>query len=75
VQYTPESIFKHLRIIIEARAKKNTNRMEQIQTMEKLLEISQTPYQRIKVLLALVSTRFDLTTGDSNYMSTEQWKK
>jgi len=75
VQYTPESIFKHLRIIIEARGKKNTDRMEQIRTMEKLLEISQTPYQRIKVLLALVSTRFDLTTGASNYMSTEQWKK
>ncbi|RPB23525.1 eukaryotic translation initiation factor 3 subunit C [Terfezia boudieri ATCC MYA-4762] len=74
VQYTPESIFKHLKIIIEARGKKNTDRMEQIRTMEKLLEIAQTPYQKIKVLLALVSTRFDLTTGASNYMSTEQWK-
>jgi len=75
VQYTPEGIFKHLKIIIEARGKKNTDRMDQIRTMEKLLEIAQTSYQKIKVLLALVSTRFDLTTGASNYMSTEQWKK
>ena len=75
VQYTPESIFKHLRAIIESRGKKNTDKLEQIRTMEKLLEIAQTPYQKIMVLLALISTRFDLTTGASNYMSTEQWKK
>lgn len=75
VQYTPESIFKHLKTIIEARGKKNTDKLDQIKTMEKLLEIAQTPYQRIKVLLAMISTRFDLTTGASNYMSTEQWKK
>lgn len=75
VQYTPESIFKHLKVIIEARGKKNTDKLEQIKMMEKLLEIAQTPYQKIKVLLALISTRFDLTTGASNYMSTDQWKK
>ena len=75
VLYTPESIFKHLKVIIEARGKKNTDRNEQIKTMEKLLEISQTPYQKIKVLLALISTRFDLTSGATNYMATEQWKK
>ncbi|KAI5794399.1 eukaryotic translation initiation factor 3 subunit 8 N-terminus-domain-containing protein [Peziza echinospora] len=74
VVYTPESIFKHLKVIIEARGKKNTDRNEQIRTMEKLLEISQTPYQKIKVLLALISTRFDLTSGATNYMATEQWK-
>jgi len=75
VLYTPESIFKHLKVIIEARGKKNTDRNDQIKTMEKLLEISQTPYQKIKVLLALISTRFDLTSGATNYMATEQWKK
>ncbi|KAF8466462.1 eukaryotic translation initiation factor 3 subunit 8 N-terminus-domain-containing protein [Kalaharituber pfeilii] len=75
IQYTPESIFKHLKVIIEARGKKNTDKLEQIRTMEKLLEISQTPYQKIKVLLALISTRFDLTTGASSFMSTEQWKR
>ncbi|CCX15869.1 eukaryotic translation initiation factor 3 subunit 8 N-terminus-domain-containing protein [Pyronema domesticum] len=74
LSYTPESIFKHLRVIIESRGKKNTDRGEQIKIMEKLLEVAQSPYQKIKVLLALISTRFDLTTGSQNYMSVEQWK-
>ncbi|KAL4943134.1 eukaryotic translation initiation factor 3 subunit C [Aspergillus oleicola] len=74
LQYTPESILKHLRLIVESRGKKNTDRLEQIKTMEKLLEVSQTPYQRIRVYLTLISTRFDLTTtSTAAYMSVEQW--
>ena len=72
--FTPESIFKHLKGIIESRGKKNTDRTEQIKIMEKLLDVAQTSYQKIKVLLALISTRFDLTTGAQSYMSNEQWK-
>ncbi|KAL9035389.1 MAG: hypothetical protein Q9214_006603, partial [Letrouitia sp. 1 TL-2023] len=75
LQYTPESILKHLRSIIESRGKKNTDRVEQIRIMEKLLEVAMTPYQTVRILLTLISTRFDLTTGSSaNYMSQEQWK-
>ncbi|WEW59778.1 Translation initiation factor 3 subunit c [Emydomyces testavorans] len=75
LQYTPESILKHLRVIVESRGKKNTDRVEQIKVMEKLLEVASTPYHTIRVLLTLISTRFDLTTSSStNYMSTEQWK-
>ncbi|OAX78769.1 eukaryotic translation initiation factor 3 subunit C, partial [Emergomyces africanus] len=75
LQYTPESILKHLRIIVESRGKKNTDRLEQIKIMEKLLEVATTPYQSIRVLLTLISTRFDLTSSSTaNFMSTEQWK-
>ncbi|KAL4902765.1 eukaryotic translation initiation factor 3 subunit C [Aspergillus multicolor] len=75
LQYTPESILKHLRVIVESRGKKNTDRLEQIKTMEKLLEVTQTPYQRIRVYLTLISTRFDLTTtSTAAYMSVDQWK-
>lgn len=74
VQYTPESIFKHLRAIMESRGKKNTDRLEQIKVMEKLLEIATTPYQRIRVLLAIVSTRFDLGSGTAGPMPLEHWK-
>ncbi len=75
LQYTAESILKHLRTIIESRGKKNTDRAEQIRVMEKLLEVATTPYQTIRVLLTLVSTRFDLTTSTSTgTMSQEQWK-
>ncbi|KAH8170706.1 PCI domain-containing protein [Sarocladium implicatum] len=72
--YTPESIFKHLRGIMETRGKKNTDRTEQIEVMEKLNEVANTPYQRIRVLLAIVSARFDLGSGTSNAMPLEHWK-
>jgi translation initiation factor 3 subunit C len=76
LQYTPESILKHLRIIVESRGKKNTDRLEQIRTMEKLLEVSQTPYQRIRVYLTLIATRFDMSASSTTatHMSPEQWK-
>lgn len=74
-QYTAESILKNLKIIRESRGKKNTDRQEQVRVMEKLLDVSATPYQKIRVLLSLVSTRFDLTSGSTqNYMSQEQWR-
>ena len=75
LQYTPESILKNLRVIVESRGKKNTDRAEQIRTMEKLLEVAQTPYQRIRVYLTLISTRFDLSASSSaTYMPPDQWK-
>lgn len=75
LQYTPESILKHLRLIVESRGKKNTDRLDQIRTMEKLLEVAQNPYQRIRVYLTVIATRFDLTSSSSsNHISPEQWK-
>lgn len=75
LQYTPESILKHLRSIVESRGKKNTDRAEQIRIMERLLEVADTPYRTIRVLLTLIATRFDLTTGStSTHMSQENWK-
>lgn len=74
LQYTPESIFKHLRGIMESRGKKNTDKAEQIIVMEKLLEIANTPYQKVRTLLALVSARFDLGSGTATAMPLEHWK-
>ncbi|KAL7625947.1 Translation initiation factor 3 subunit c [Parahypoxylon ruwenzoriense] len=74
LQFTPESIFKHLRGILESRGKKNTDRIEQIKIMEKLHEVAATPYQQIKVLLTLVSARFDLGSGGTASMPLEHWK-
>lgn len=74
LMFTPESILKHLRTIMESRGKKNTDRTEQIKIMEKLYEVATTPYQRIRVLLTIISTRFDLSTGVQTFMSQDQWK-
>jgi len=74
LQFTPESILKHLRTILESRGKKNTDRGEQIKIMEKLLDVAVTPYQKIRVLMTLVSARFDLGSGGAASMPLEHWK-
>ncbi|KAG8530024.1 Translation initiation factor 3 subunit c [Bacidia gigantensis] len=75
LQYTPESILKHLRSIVESRGKKNTDKTEQIRIMEKLLEVADTPYRKIRVLITLVATRFDMTSGsNAESMKPENWK-
>lgn len=51
----------------------NTDRSEQIRILEKLLDISVTSYQRIRVLLALISSRFDYNSSVSSYMPVELW--
>ncbi|KAI8936777.1 Translation initiation factor 3 subunit c [Plenodomus lindquistii] len=74
VLYTAEGILKHLRSIVEQRGRKNADKLEHIRTLEKLFDVSVTDYQRIRVLLTLISTRFDLTSGTASHMNQEQWK-
>ncbi|ANB14181.1 Nip1p [Sugiyamaella lignohabitans] len=73
LQYTPENIFKTLISIVESRGKKNTDRAEQIKTLEELNKVATTPYQKISVLLMLIPIRFDLTSAGS-VVPTQNWK-
>ncbi|KAK4124036.1 hypothetical protein N657DRAFT_619388 [Parathielavia appendiculata] len=74
IPFSPESIQKHLRTIIESRGRKNTDRNEQIRIMEELNKVAETPYLKIRVLQTLVSTRFDLGVGTATSMPLEHWK-
>ncbi|KAF8919978.1 eukaryotic translation initiation factor 3 subunit 8 [Mucidula mucida] len=71
--FTSESIYKNLQAVQEARGKKNTDRVEQIRTLERLLEVAVTSYQRIRVLLALISSRFDYNSSVATHMPLELW--
>ncbi|THG98273.1 hypothetical protein EW145_g7454 [Phellinidium pouzarii] len=73
MQFTAESIFQNLQLIQEARGKKNTDRAEQIKILEKLLEVSATVYQRVRVLLGLISSRFDYNSSVTTHMPMELW--
>ncbi|EPQ57410.1 hypothetical protein GLOTRDRAFT_92447 [Gloeophyllum trabeum ATCC 11539] len=73
MQFTTEGIFKNLQMVQEARGKKNTDRQEQIRILEKLLEVAVTSYQRIRVLLVLVSSRFDYNASAATHMPAEAW--
>ncbi|KAI8600202.1 eukaryotic translation initiation factor 3 [Dissophora ornata] len=74
IEYTQDNLFKKLREVIDARGKKNTNREEQVRILERLLVIANTPYQKIRVLLNLISAQFDFAIGLSGYMSIPFWK-
>ncbi|KAJ7188374.1 eukaryotic translation initiation factor 3 subunit 8 N-terminus-domain-containing protein [Mycena filopes] len=73
IQFSAEGILKNLQAVQEARGKKNTDRAEQIRILEKLLEVAVTSYQRIRVLLALVSSRFDYNSSVATHMPIELW--
>ncbi|KAJ3152419.1 Translation initiation factor 3 subunit c [Geranomyces michiganensis] len=70
----PENLFKKLQEMIEARGKKGTDRQVQMDNLLRILEVASSPYQKVKVLLALIPSRFDSTSTSTGYMSVEVWK-
>ncbi|WWD20075.1 eukaryotic translation initiation factor 3 subunit C [Kwoniella shandongensis] len=56
---TADGILKTLKEVFEQRGRKNTDRAETIKILSKLLEVSETTYQKLRVLLALVPARLD----------------
>lgn len=75
VEFNQENIYKKLKEVTDARGKKNTNREDQVRILERLLVVANSPYQKIRVLLALTSAQFDFAIGASGYMSIPLWKK
>ncbi|KAI7904241.1 eukaryotic translation initiation factor 3 subunit 8 N-terminus-domain-containing protein [Cokeromyces recurvatus] len=74
VSVTSENLLGRLREVLESRGKKNTDRNEQVTILEALLENAQSPFQKISVLLALISYRFDIVTASKEaYMDNSKW--
>ncbi|EJD37994.1 eukaryotic translation initiation factor 3 domain-containing protein [Auricularia subglabra TFB-10046 SS5] len=73
IVYAPETVFKNLQMVNEARGKKNTDRTEQLRILEQTLEVANTTYKRIRVLLSLISSRFDYNVSASSYLPLELW--
>ncbi|ORX71172.1 hypothetical protein DL89DRAFT_221993 [Linderina pennispora] len=73
--YTAETLNKHLRAVIEARGRKNTDKEESIRILETLYKVSANAVQQVKVLMAMVSARFDAAPVVSGYMSIPAWAK
>ncbi|EPQ29278.1 uncharacterized protein PFL1_03033 [Pseudozyma flocculosa PF-1] len=71
--FTSEGLFKSLAAILEARGKKSTDKTEQIRKLSDLSGVADTPYKKIRVLLALVAARFDYNASANAYMPIEMW--
>ncbi|KAF2665791.1 eukaryotic translation initiation factor 3 subunit 8 [Microthyrium microscopicum] len=74
LSYTTESVLKNLRQISESRGRKGTDRAEQIRILEKLLDVATVDYQRIRVLISLISARFDTTSTTGVALDIAHWK-
>jgi translation initiation factor 3 subunit C len=53
---------------------KNTDRSEQITTLESLFQIAKSPFQKISVLLVLIASRFDVNASLASFMAVPTWK-
>lgn len=67
------SFMASLQIVNDSRGKKNSNQAELIKTLEELLNIAKTPYERILAYLTLIPTRLEESTNLS-YQPIDQWK-
>ncbi|GAA6004311.1 translation initiation factor eIF3 core subunit c [Rhodotorula paludigena] len=72
-QASSEGIYKALTAVLEARGRKNTDRNEQIRTLDGLLEVAATTYQKIRVVLALIAAHLDYNPAANAYMPLESW--
>ncbi|KAF8492651.1 eukaryotic translation initiation factor 3 subunit 8 N-terminus-domain-containing protein [Gautieria morchelliformis] len=70
--FTPDSVFKNLQTVQESRGKKNTDRAVQNNILERLLEVANTSYQCICVLLALISSRFDYNSTHLLWLASQR---
>eukprot|EP01097_Dermamoeba_algensis_P003513 TRINITY_DN242_c0_g1_i1.p1 TRINITY_DN242_c0_g1~~TRINITY_DN242_c0_g1_i1.p1 ORF type:complete len:685 (-),score=216.56 TRINITY_DN242_c0_g1_i1:521-2575(-) len=68
-----EAIDKKLKDLIANRGKKGTDKTEQIQQLNFLLERAKTTEQTVAILMNLISSMFDINIG--SHLSAENWKK
>ncbi|TPX42426.1 hypothetical protein SeLEV6574_g05610 [Synchytrium endobioticum] len=71
---TPDTLFKRLRELLEARGKKSTDKAVQVSNLKRLHEVAATAHAKIRVLLALIPAQFDSTLASLGFMNIEAWR-
>ncbi|KAJ2396362.1 Translation initiation factor 3 subunit c [Coemansia sp. RSA 2559] len=71
---TAENLSEQLSSILGSRGRKNTDKKEAVEKLEKLLAVAANALQKAKVLMALVSALFD-SSGNVQYTPVELWHK
>lgn len=71
LEISADTLHTRLCEVLEARGKKATDKLQQLEILEKLLEVAATPVHKLKVLLTLISARLDFNLKAT---SLEMWK-
>lgn len=67
-----ENLFTIVQSIIESRGKKGIDQRENLKTLNELLQIAQSTYEKIVLLNLIISSRFELHTKEQ-FMPTAEW--
>ncbi|KAI3649510.1 hypothetical protein MP228_005142 [Amoeboaphelidium protococcarum] len=70
-ELTPENLYERLRILLESRGKKGTDKVAQMKQLELMLAMADNPVKKVKVLLSLISARLDFNVVTNVNMSVE----
>lgn len=73
IDVSKHNLLDRLAELLEERGKKSTDKMLLIQNIGGLLKISASPYQTLKVLLALIPSRFDYTSSAGGFTPIDIW--
>ena len=71
---TEESVDMKMIEILQARGRRGTNRLEQIQVIESLLPCAKSPRQEIEIMLHLIAAKFDGIPVTKLFMPAELWR-
>ncbi|KAI9209580.1 eukaryotic translation initiation factor 3 subunit 8 N-terminus-domain-containing protein [Polychytrium aggregatum] len=75
VEINQENLFKKLAELLEMRGKKSTDKSVHVSSMQQVLKAASTPFQRVRVLLALIPAQFDvISTTTTGFLPIEVWK-
>jgi translation initiation factor 3 subunit C len=74
LEISQENVFKALADLNEVRGKKGTDKSTLTQSLRKVLNLAKNPYQKARVLLALIPALFD-TVASSSSMSPLLWRE
>lgn len=72
---TLDNLFKKLREVVEARGRKSTDKASQVRILNKMLTVSVSAHQKIKVLLVLIPSLFDYNPSMASHLAIETWKE
>lgn len=71
--FIPENLERMLTEVIHQRGKRNTDTKKLAETLRKLIEIAETPAQKVTCMLLLVAVQFDKVISLVTYLPPDEW--
>lgn len=74
VEMTPEEVKARLKDILQARGKRGTDSVKQIEKLQDLLPYAKEPELQVEIMIHLVSSQFDVNKSAASHLPLNLWK-